>query len=474
MEKNDVAGIIDNLIIIPDTNILLYLYKWSFNASKNIVDLLNKVKDKVIIPSRVYKEYMAHKDEEQAKIDRKYDNFTKNLKKQVSELKGKLGKNISEGRKYEFPDCDVLEAGINTFLDKTVQAITTYGNSLSSEKQNKNAQQANVEQIIQFWRDNEKIMTDITIIRLLEYIKEGEFRFRYKMPPGYMDEAEKDKDKEREQGKSKETKKNTQADGFEARIRKFGDLFIWKEILEIGKNLTGGEKIIFLTNDVKEDWWTLRGEQDNKIPVCMREELKQEYVATTGSDKIEFLTLSKFYELFSDYYKICDIKTTLELEYEAYVRGLIYGKYREEIEEKIYERVGEIDWEDVNPDFYNIEVPDVVIYGFDISEIILHYDDDGETAIYDVRLATDPFLAEISRSEGERHFWLGDVEVIGNLVIQIQRDLRNLDEDGLSIEDFSYDILSCRDAWDVLREREQDERDARAEMADALEEYYMH
>ena len=109
MEKNDVAGIIDNLIIIPDTNILLYLYKCSFNASKNIVDLLNKVKDKVIIPSRVYKEYMAHKDEEQAKIDRKYDNFTKNLKKQVSELKGKLGKNISEGRKYEFPDCDVLE-----------------------------------------------------------------------------------------------------------------------------------------------------------------------------------------------------------------------------------------------------------------------------------------------------------------------------------------------------------------------------
>ena len=295
MEKNDVAGIIDNLIIIPDTNILLYLYKCSFNASKNIVDLLNKVKDKVIIPSRVYKEYMAHKDEEQAKIDRKYDNFTKNLKKQVSELKGKLGKNISEGRKYEFPDCDVLEAGINTFLDKTVQAITTYGNSLSSEKQNKNAQQANVEQIIQFWRDNEKIMADITIIRLLEYIKEGEFRFRYKMPPGYMDEAEKDKekDKEREQGKGKETKKNTQADGFEARIRKFGDLFIWKEILEIGKNLTGGEKIIFLTNDVKEDWWTLQGEQDNKIPVCMREELKhkiEQLLAQIGIAECEYQT----------------------------------------------------------------------------------------------------------------------------------------------------------------------------------------
>lgn len=60
------------------------------------------------------------------------------------------------------------------------------------------------------------------------------------------------------------------------------------------------------------------------------------------------------------------------------------------------------------------------------------------------------------------------------MVIQIQRDLRNLDEDGLSVEDFSYDVFSCQDAWDILRERELDAMDAKAEMADALEEYYRH
>lgn len=469
MEKGDIAGIIDKLVIVPDTNVLLFLYKCSFNANQNIIDLLNKVKDKVVIPSRVYKEYMSHKDEEQAKIDRKYDNFTKNLKKQVTELKSKLGKSISESRKYEFPDCDVLETGINTFLDKTVQAITTYGNSLSSEKQNKNVQQANVEQIIQFWRDNGRILDDITIIRLLEYIQEGELRFKYKMPPGYMDESE--KDKEKEQGKDKETKRNNKEDGFEIRIRKYGDLFIWKEILEIGKSLSNGEKIIFLTNDVKEDWWVLQGEQDNKIPICMREELKQEYVAATGNDRIEFLTLSKFYELFSNYYKICDIKTTLELEYESYVRSLLYGKYRDEIEAQIATSAEEIEWEDINPDFYNIDTPDIEVYDFYIGGISLHYDDDGETAFYDVIVSSEPFFAEISRREGEQLFWLGDVEIIGNLVIQIQRDLRNLDEDGLSVEDFSYEVLSCRDAWEIMQEREQD---ARAEMNDTLEDYYRH
>lgn len=449
------AGIIDNLTIIPDTNILLYLYKCSFNASKNIVDLLNKVRDNVIIPNRVYAEYISHKGSEQDKIDKKYDTFTKNLKSQVEELKRKIGSSISESRKYEFPDCNELETSIYAEIGEIKNLITTYESALSSEKRNKSMQIANVEQIIQYWDNQQRIRQKPSITEILEYIKEGEFRYRYKMPPGYMDE---DKDKA-----SKE-----EIDSFETRIRKYGDLFVWKEILSIGSG-ANGNKVLFLTNDAKEDWWVLKGEQ--KDVVCMRDELLQEYFGTVGNDNIEFMNLSKFYELFSDYYKICDIKTTLELEYDAYVRGLLYGKYRDEIESKMVVEAEKIEWEDINPDFYNINAPDIEIYGFDISEITLHYDDDGETAFYDVLISSEPFFAEISRNEGEQLFWLGDVEVRGNLVIHIQRDLRNLDEDGLSIEDFSYDILSCRDAWDVLREKELD---ARAEMNDVQEEYYMH
>lgn len=469
MEKGDIAGIIDKLVIVPDTNVLLFLYKCSFNANQNIIDLLNKVKDKVVIPSRVYKEYMSHKDEEQAKIDRKYDNFTKNLKKQVTELKGKLGKSISESRKYEFPDCDVLETGINTFLDKTVQAITTYGNSLSSEKQNKNVQQANVEQIIQFWRDNGRILDDITIIRLLKYIQEGELRFKYKMPPGYMDEAE--KDKEKEQGKDKETKRNNKEDGFEIRIRKYGDLFIWKEILEIGKSLTEEEKIIFLTNDVKEDWWILQGEQDNKTPICMREELKQEYVATTGNDRIEFLTLSKFYELFSDYYKICDIKTSLELACQTYISEYILSKYEEDIYSYIYEGIASIEWDDINPDFQFVEEPEVGIDRLNIKDILLHYDDDGETAFYDVELSAPTYPIYIEESLDGDSSLAARVELELILSFQIQRDLRNLDEDAISFRAFSYNELSYLDAWDLYLETEAE---VKAQLDDAMEDYYYH
>lgn len=460
MEKNEIGTIIDKLIIVPDTNILLYLYKCSFNTSQNIVDLLGKVKEKIIIPSRVYKEYFNHKDEEQGKIDRKYDSFTKNLKKQVNELKGKINGSISESRKYDFPDCDVLETGIGTFLDKIILTIEKYENSLSAEKQNKSVQIANVAQLIRYWNEQGKIKSEPTIVQLMEYIKEGEFRFRYKMPPGYKDEEEKDK----------EVKKDSKKDNFEGRIRKYGDLFVWKEIIDIGKERKD-EYLIFLTNDVKEDWWVLKGEENNKVPVSMREELRKEYMTITGSDKIEFMTLSKFYELFSDYYKICDIKTTLELDYESYVQGQVHTKYQEQIEEEIIKKLETIDWGEISGDFVNIIEPDIDIDDVFIEKITIHYDDDGETAIYDIKIGTTTLPIEIRKNDGESVVWIAEVELKGTIFIQIQRDLRNLDESGISFKSFSYDVLSNRDSWEIPCEMEED---ALSEAKDTLEDYYNH
>lgn len=461
MEKSNIPEIIDNLIIIPDTNILLYLYKCSFNSSQNIVELLNKVRDKIFVPSRVYEEYIAHKDNEQAKIDKKYDKFTKDLRNQVNEVKVKISGSISESRKYGFPNCDVLEIGINNHLDNTVQAILAYARSLSSEKQQKSVQIANVEQLIQFLQTREKVLPKPNILQVMEYVKEGEFRFRYKMPPGYMDEEEKDK----------QAKKDASKDNFEGRIRKYGDLFVWKDILKIGSDANPETTVLFLTNDIKEDWWILEGEVNNRQPVRIREELFEEYYAVTGNDKIEFMTLPKFYELFSDYYEICDIKTRLELDYDSYIQGLINSKYEEEIEVELRQKISEIEWDDIDSDFMFIETPEVDFDELRIDEIILNYDDDGETAIYDADVSVNTFPIHICSKESDGGSWIADVELNLKLSFQIQRDLRNLEEDGISFKSFTYDVISNRDAWEVYQERELD---ARAEADDAIENYYNH
>ena len=461
MEKSNIPEIIDNLIIIPDTNILLYLYKCSFNSSQNIVELLNKVKDKIVVPYRVYEEYMAHKDGEQAKTDKKYDSFTKDLKSQVKEVNGKMSGSISESRKYGFPNCDQLEIRIKAYLEKISEAISDYETSLSSEKQQKSVQIANVEQLIQLWKTDAKILEKPDIIQIMEFVKEGEFRYRYKMPPGYMDEEEKDK----------QVKKDSSKDNFAGRIRKYGDLFVWKAILKIGSESTPETTILFLTNDVKEDWWVLRGEANNKETVRMRDELLEEYSAVTGNNKIEFMTLSKFYELFSGYYEICDIKTRLELDYNSYIQRLVNSKYKGQIEDELCEKISEVEWEDIDSDFLFIQTPEVDFDEMKINKIILNYDDDGETAIYDVALSVTTFPIHICKTESEGDLWIADVELDLKLSFQVQCDLRNLDEDGISFKAFSYDVISNRGAWEVYLERESE---AKAEADDVIENYYNH
>ena len=106
-----------------------------------------------------------------------------------------------------------------------------------------------------------------------------------------------------------------------------------------------------------------------------------------------------------------------------------------------------------------------------INKIILNYDDDGETAIYDVALSVTTFPIHICKTESEGDLWIADVELDLKLSFQVQRDLRNLDEDGISFRGFSYDVISNRDAWEVYLERESE---AKAEADDAIENYYNH
>lgn len=61
-----------------------------------------------------------------------------------------------------------------------------------------------------------------------EIVREGAYRYANMIPPGYKDA---------------ETK---------AGVRQYGDLIIWKEIIQYAK--TNKQNIIFITNDTKEDW----------------------------------------------------------------------------------------------------------------------------------------------------------------------------------------------------------------------------
>lgn len=461
MKKQDVEKLINKLVIIPDTNILLYLYKCSFSTSKNIVVLLNKVKEKINIPFRVYEEYEDHKFEEQAKIDSKYDKFTKNMKKQVTDLQKSISNSIAETRKYDFPDCDDLQSKLDSAFHETVDIIDQYNNSLSSEKDNKEMQIEAVERLVQELKNKGKVREKPNLLKILDYIREGEFRYRYKMPPGFMDEEEKDKSVNKD-------KKN---DNFVGRTRKFGDLFIWKDILEIGSELSEQEYyLLFLTNDVKEDWWNVKGEEKNLIPISMRDELHDEYLGYVGNDRIEFMRLTEFYCLFSEFYEIQDIKTQLELDYDSYVQNVMTEKHNETVEKNICDSIDGIEWDNIFEE-PNLIKPNVEFCDYTINNINIHYDLEDEYAIYDVQVFILAYPIEIFRNNKKEKELVGTIELESKFMFQIRRDLRHLDDDEIELKHFSYEIRNHKEPWKVEEELLSN---TKADMADILENGFTH
>jgi predicted nucleic acid-binding protein len=253
---------IDNMIVVLDTNILLYLYKCSSSTCNDILRLLNKTKENIVVPAQVEIEFNKHKCNEQAKVSKKYDNFEKELAQKVRSLENKLKERITEAKKYNFPKCNDLEEKINAQIDLLKTEIHQYSLEIATEKAEliKNSQITGIDKFVSYLTINNKIRKELDFRKHLEFIKEGELRYKYCIPPGYED------------GKDK------------VGIDKFGDLFIWKEILEIGKE-NKDKYIIFLTNDCKEDWWVLKGE--NKQCDRMRDELRKEFIDEAQNNRIE-------------------------------------------------------------------------------------------------------------------------------------------------------------------------------------------
>lgn len=82
--------------------------------------------------------------------------------------------------------------------------------------------------------------------------KEGKVRYEKKIPPGYKDNTNKSNGNE------------------------YGDLIVWKEIIKYAK--TNKQPIVFVTDDQKEDWWTI----EKGFSIRPREELIKEFLDETG------------------------------------------------------------------------------------------------------------------------------------------------------------------------------------------------
>lgn len=262
-------------LFVFDTNVLLDFYRYSNETVQELFKIMNVIQDRIWIPYQVSKEYHKNLTSIVAEQVRKYDQSLKTL--------SSFKKQIEEKRNHPF-----IEDDLNDEVDKFCEKFDSVLNDKKNEIKDFIVSNPIKEQIADLFIS--KIGDEFSLEELKAIFKDGEERYRDKIPPGYMDD-----------------KKKPFPD-------KYGDLIIWKEILK--KNFEIEQPIIFITRDTKEDWFL----NEMGLTISPRPELIAEFIKSKPS-LFYCYTTSSFLKYANEYLE-ADIDRKSIVEIEEVMRGI--------------------------------------------------------------------------------------------------------------------------------------------------------
>lgn len=254
----------DNAIFVFDSSALLDFYFLPLITRTKIFEELfsKKLNERLWIPSHVKFEYQKNREKIILKpITENYkplkDEILKSIKSAIKEIENKIIDLTNKTKKDDkHPHLNQIE------IEKYALTVTAFKKASETFEEEINKQINLVEEEINklpLNDDVEKAIDNLfqvgryfTFQEVYQITKEGKHRYEFTIPPGYEDLKDKDK-------------KGTQI---------FGDLIIWKQILEFAKEKQ--KPIIFICNDLKEDWCYLQKNSSEKRIESPREELIKE------------------------------------------------------------------------------------------------------------------------------------------------------------------------------------------------------
>lgn len=338
----------DKSLIVLDTNVLFSIVLKSYYTGLNILRILETCKNIIWIPHHVYIEYNINKAGIFNSLIKKEDKLINLLNKSLKSSKNTLQNLITTQLNVVDATIIELEEELNSKYDDLYNIIANYESKLKKEvvsvNTNNNELKNKLERFVNELSKDNRISENIKFSEYLEILNEGETRYKYLLPPGYKDNC-----------------KGTRDDNTEEKIynNKFGDLFIWKEILKLPKKIKKDrelniENIIFITNDLKEDWWKLDDKShDDKDPTLLRDELLLEFRELNPDTSINFMRLSRFYEYASEIYGLYNSDVYIELnkddeEYIDRIKDKLANKVINQINNDNF--IGELYFEDAGID----------------------------------------------------------------------------------------------------------------------------
>ena len=258
-------------IFILDTNILLDMGRSPLYASVHFLNLLKTIQDRLWIPRQVYTEFEKNKMKVFGDISKRYDKLKRELQNKNQNFSQELEKTLSDAVARNYIGIEQLNQSIFGKTDEIGEVIEEFFSRESQKIEIKRFEDFRNE-LFDFVA-NLRVGREISVPERLGILSEGELRYKYQIPPGFKDE-----------GKDKGNR-NPQ--------EKFGDLFLWKEIIELpGKKIFPSlTDIVFVTNDQKEDWFI-----DDKIHPYLLQEFKD----ISPNIDIHFMQGAEFYRSCSE------------------------------------------------------------------------------------------------------------------------------------------------------------------------------
>lgn len=253
-------------LFIVDANVILDLYRYSEESRNDLFAILEneKIEKRLWLPHQVAYEFQKNrltvilsKRDSFLRVERAFTEGIDNLIQNVREKADEFNR-VNKLRKEPLFDTDEIFLALRKEIDEIKQKLEREREKIL-DHQDRDIIRERIDRLF-----NGKVGQQYAKDELVVICEEGKKRFEKSIPPGYIDYPEKVKSKP--------------ADS-ENMYNQFGDFLVWKQIID--KSKATKTPIIFVTGDVKEDWFErIKGKTVSPRPELIREMKEEAGTAT--------------------------------------------------------------------------------------------------------------------------------------------------------------------------------------------------
>jgi hypothetical protein len=283
----------DECTVTMDANVLLDMYRYQASTRDQFFDVLRFFSSRLWLTPQVAEEFFRNRKNVIRAKNSSYGDAIKELNKISSSLDEPIGR-IKKTRVLDDEVFSELHATIKDSFSKAVRSIEAARVELPVSTES----DLILDQILNFF--DGKISEKFPSNEIEVETKEAARRSAKKIPPGYMDEKEKDDDK------------------------KYGDYFFWRQVLINCKKKN--VDAVLITSESKEDWM----DSDSGGLIGPRFELMKEAFEYSGR-RVVILSPDQFLGIASKH--VSKKKNDSQVDWDRYIKLAI-----EEVKKVVAER----------------------------------------------------------------------------------------------------------------------------------------